>query len=92
MTFAKAKSKTHVVTAVAKGFPKRAGDLQLIGKEHHAGVGAPPQNRVAFRIPGKNAPAITFEKPPGGEAAARGEQPVRLLEGALDRRKGRVLL
>ena len=55
--------ETYFVLAVAQGFGQRAGNFQFTGQQHHAGVGAPPQNRVARGIPGKDAAPIGGKQP-----------------------------
>src|SRR2546427_1596486 len=84
--------EAHLVAAVAQGLCERARYLELLGIEDHARVGAPPENRIALGKPRKNAAAVTLEQALGGEISARGEQPVRMLERRLDRRKRRVAL
>ena len=53
-----------------------ARDLQLVGLEDQAGVGRPPEDRVAGVVPGEDPVAIAREQASDGEIAADGEQSV----------------
>ena len=78
--FIEGRIETRFIGTIAKGFPERARNLELGGKQDHARVRAPPQDRIAFRKPGKDAEAIGLEQALGGQVRACGKQPVRILE------------
>ena len=62
-------------------------DVHLRRAQHRARIGRPPQDRIAFVEPGKNAAPIGIEQPPRRERAAGGEQAIRIIERLVDRRK-----
>lgn len=45
--FGKSAVEAHAITAVAQGPGQRTMQLQLVGKQHHAGVWAPPKDRFS---------------------------------------------
>jgi len=84
--------EARFIGTIAQDFPEGAGDLELRRNQDHARVRAPPQDRIAFREPGKDAVAIGLKQTLAGQIGACGKQPVRILERRLDRREGRVAL
>lgn len=53
--------KRDGVHILAKPSPEAAGDMELIGKQHGARIGRPPENRLIVVVPGKDALSIGFE-------------------------------
>ena len=54
---------------------ERFGDAQFIGVKHQTRVGRPPENRLAFGVPGEDAAAIGKQQAVDTEIAADGQQP-----------------
>jgi hypothetical protein len=46
----------------AQRLAQAVGNAEIGGLEHHARIGAPPENRLAVRIPGENALAIGVQQ------------------------------
>jgi hypothetical protein len=72
--------QAHRVGRIAQGFGQRTVDARGLLKQHHARVGAPPQDWIARRIPGKDALSIGGEQALRGKVAAGRQQAVRFGE------------
>ena len=76
--------------AGAHPLAQRARHAELRDVQHHARIGAPPQDRLAVRVPRKDALAIGGDDALGRQVRAGGQQAVGLGERGLERRKGRL--
>jgi len=68
-------------------------DDELLGAQHHAGVGAPPQHWLALRVPREDALPVGGEQPLRREVEASGQQAGRFAgrgERIVGRREGIV--
>ena len=55
--------------------------MQFLGKQYGTRVGSPPENGLAFVVPGKDAVAIGPFQTGGTEPAPGGQQPVGMAQG-----------
>ncbi|MNY31602.1 hypothetical protein D3C86_1657710 [compost metagenome] len=78
----------HLVALLAQQFVQAARDMQFVGKQNGARVRRPPEDRLAFRKPGKAAMAISLDQPIGGQVATRCQQPVGVAHGLFQWREG----
>ena len=60
-----------------------ARDMKMFRKEDGARIGRPPEDRLTFVVPGKDAMTVRFQQPFRLKIAADGKQPVwrRMLDG-----------
>lgn len=80
----------HDPVATAQLAAEAARQVQGVGGDHHARIGAPPQRRLARREPREDALRIRAHEPFRLQSAAPGQQAVGIAQGLLDRRKGRM--
>ena len=85
---AKNRVKAYFVIGIAQGFRQRTGYLQFVWEKHHARIGAPPQDRLARRVPGKDSAPVGGEESARAEVSARREQAVGLGQRLVERREG----
>ena len=64
-----------------------ARELELVDEQDHARIGAPPEDRLAAVVPGENAMSVRIAEALGRQVPARRQQPVRIIERGIDRRK-----
>ncbi len=76
--------------AAIEDSPQRPGHVQVPWKQHQARIRRPPKNRLARRVPGKDAVAVGQQKPLHRQIAADGEQSFG--ERLFHRRKPQALI
>src|SRR3546814_3483289 len=64
----------HLPAAAAQAAPEPGRQAHPVGAEHHARVRRPPQDRLALRVPGKDAVGVGVEQPGWRQVAARSEE------------------
>ena len=82
----KARSTRVVYAAVAQRLAQASRDLEFVGKQDHARVRRPPQDRLLGRIPGKDAAFVGGEQPL--RAAGRRPRPAARAARAAPARRG----
>ena len=87
MVAPKAVSARVLYGPLRRVLAKLREQLNSSGNKHHARIRRPPQNRLLRRVPGEHAALIGGQQPRRPEVAARREQPGRLAQGVLQRRK-----
>ena len=71
------RAESHLEAGVADALGQRAGDPDLPRNQHHARVGAPPQDGLVIAEPGEDAVTVGLEQSWYGQVRTRCEQTVR---------------
>src|SRR6267378_974499 len=79
----------HRVTeaAVAQRLGEAARAVKLLGEQHRARIGRPPQHRLTRRVPRKDPPPVRCDEALGRQVAAGRQQSARFFQRLLERRE-----
>ena len=86
LTELRVRGDAEVIFPQAPG--ERFGDVQFLRKQHHARVGAPPEDGVALAEPGEDPLGVHLDERTHRQGAAHGKQAVGPAQRAVDRREG----